>query len=128
MEEARNMAKYVESLFNPWNIDAIVDGFTDDCVVRFGDIPEFVGKEGLRNLLVARCKRQKDYILSKTLRSLMNNVVAISFEGKWRDTVTGQDMSGWGCEIWQLRDGKIAVWEAAFCAGPVGAETKSIFT
>ena len=40
MEEARTFVKYVESLFMPWNIDALVDGFTDDCVVRFGTVPE----------------------------------------------------------------------------------------
>ena len=39
VEEAREFVKYVESLFMPWNIDALVDGFTDDCLVRFGTVP-----------------------------------------------------------------------------------------
>ena len=38
VEEARAFVKHVESLFMPWNIDALVDGFTDDCVVRFGTL------------------------------------------------------------------------------------------
>jgi hypothetical protein len=38
-EEAKALLKHVESLFMPWNIDALVGGFTDDCVVRFGTVP-----------------------------------------------------------------------------------------
>jgi hypothetical protein len=30
-------------------------------------------------------------------------------------------MRGFGCEIWQMRDGKIAVWEAAFNASQAGS-------
>lgn len=44
-EEAKALVKHVESLFMPWNIDALVAGFTDDCVVRFGTVPEFRGRE-----------------------------------------------------------------------------------
>jgi hypothetical protein len=36
--EARTFVEHVESLFMPWNIDALVDGFTDDCIVRFGTV------------------------------------------------------------------------------------------
>src|ERR1700734_3473784 len=56
-EEAKALVKYVESLFMPWNIDALVAGFTDDCLVRFGTVPEF---RGLRNLtrLLRRAQQQ----------------------------------------------------------------------
>ena len=43
LDEARRLVKHVESLFMPWNIDALVDGFTEDCLVRFGTVPEFSG-------------------------------------------------------------------------------------
>ena len=49
VEEARAFVHYVESLFMPWNIDALVDGFTEDCVVRFGTGRSFEG--------VTRCMR-----------------------------------------------------------------------
>jgi nuclear transport factor 2 (NTF2) superfamily protein len=127
MEEARTLVKYVESLFNPWNVDALVDGFTPDCVVRFADIPPFTGQEKLRELFTSRSLRQKDYKLVKHLRSLMNDTLAIMGEGTWLDLSTGEQMSGWGCEIWQMRDGKIAVWEGAFNAGPAGADVASPF-
>jgi hypothetical protein len=36
VDDARKLVAHVESLFMPWNIDALVAGFTEDCVVRFG--------------------------------------------------------------------------------------------
>ena len=51
IEEAREFVKYVESLFMPWNIDALVEGFTDDCIVRFGTVPEFKGRAGAQYVL-----------------------------------------------------------------------------
>ena len=48
IEEGRFLVKQVESLFMPWNIDALVDGFTEDCTVRFGTVPEFHGRTALR--------------------------------------------------------------------------------
>lgn len=128
MEEAQVLVKYVESLFDPWNVDALVDGFTPDCVVRFADVPQFTGQKALRDLFTARSARQKDYKLRKHLRALMNDTVAIMGEGEWFDLVTGQQMAGWGCEIWKLRDGKIAVWEGAFVGGPVSEQKRSLYT
>lgn len=125
MEEARVLVKYVESLFNPWNVDALVDGFTPDCVVRFCDIPEFHGQETLRKFFIARSERQKDYKLVKTLRSLMNDTICGIGEGTWVDVATGEKMWGFGCEIWQLRKGKIAVWEGAFNAAAFGSRSTS---
>ena len=43
IEECRSFVACVESLFMPWNVDALVDGFTEDCIVRFGIVPEFRG-------------------------------------------------------------------------------------
>jgi hypothetical protein len=67
MEEARTFVKYVESLFMPWNIDALVDGFTDDCVVRFGTVPEFRGRDALRSLFIARRAKQKGLSAKETI-------------------------------------------------------------
>jgi nuclear transport factor 2 (NTF2) superfamily protein len=111
---AREFVAQVESLFMPWNIPALVDGFTDDCVVKFGDLPEFRGKAALENLFTTRSERQKDYKLRKEFRALMGDRIANYWEGDWEDRVTGKQMHGRGVEIWVMRDGKIAVWEAAF--------------
>lgn len=119
-EEARVMVKYVESLFNPWNVDALAQGFTEDCVIRFCDIPEYRGRDKVRKMFEARSKRQKDYRLVKTLKSLMNDTICNTWEGQWIDLETGKEMAGYGCEVWKLRDGKIAEWDGAFNAWEKG--------
>jgi nuclear transport factor 2 (NTF2) superfamily protein len=111
---AREFVAQVESLFMPWNIPALLDGFTDDCVVKFGDLPEFRGKAALENLFRSRSERQKGYKLRKEFRALMGDRIANYWEGEWEDRATGKQMHGRGVEIWVMRDGKIAVWEAAF--------------
>jgi nuclear transport factor 2 (NTF2) superfamily protein len=120
VDEARALVKHVESLFMPWNLEALVAGFTEDCVVRFGDLPEFRGKAELEKFFRARRARQKGYRLRKELRALMDDTLANYWEGEWEDSVTGARMSGRGAEIWVMRDGKIARWEAAFNFKEVG--------
>jgi nuclear transport factor 2 (NTF2) superfamily protein len=120
VEEARAFVAHVESLFMPWDIAGLLAGFTDDCVVRFGDMPEFRGKAELERLFRGRRERQKDYRLRKELRALMGDTIANYWEGKWEDRVTGAKMAGRGVEIWIMRDGKIAVWEAAFNPNEAG--------
>src|SRR6266481_5146693 len=76
VEEARLFVKHVEGLFMPWNIDALVDGFTEDCVVRFGTVAQFRGRETLRAFFTTRSRRQKNYRLTKQLRSLSGDALA----------------------------------------------------
>ena len=104
----------------PWNLPALVAGFTEDCIVRFGDLPEFRGRTALETLLRRRSERQKDYRLRKELRALMGDTIANYWEGEWEDSATGAQMAGRGVEIWIMRDGKIAVWEAAFNSNEIG--------
>ena len=120
VEEARALVARVESLFMPWDIPVLLAGFTDDCVVRFGDLPEFRGKAALEKLFRSRSERQKDYRLRKECRALMGDTIANYWEGDWKDPVTGAQMTGRGVEIWVMRDGKIAVWEAAFNTNETG--------
>src|SRR5437867_12856495 len=118
IDEAR--AFVAQSLFMPWNIPGLLAGFTEDCVVRFGDLPEFRGKAALEQLFRSRSERQKDYRLRKELRALSGDTIANYWEGEWEDRSTGRKMSGRGVEVWRMRDGKIAVWEAAFNFNEVG--------
>src|SRR5271166_16608 len=120
IEEARAFVAYVQALFMPWNIPALLAGFTDDCIVRFGDLPEFRGKAALERMFRGRSERQKGYRLRKQFRALMGDTIANYWEGEWEDRVTGAKMAGRGVEIWAMRGGKIAVWEAAFNTNEVG--------
>ena len=114
IDEAKAFVAHVQSLFMPWDIPGLLAGFTDDCVIRFGDLPEFRGKTELEKLFRSRSERQKDYRLRKELRVFGPDMLANYWEGEWEDRATGRKMAGRGVEVWQMRDGKIAVWEAAF--------------
>src|SRR3979411_898125 len=95
VEEARAFVAQVESLFMPWNIPALLAGFTEDCVVRFGDLPEFRGKIELEKLFRSRSERQIGYRLRKELRSLSGDRIANYWEGKGRGAGAGKE-GGWG--------------------------------
>jgi nuclear transport factor 2 (NTF2) superfamily protein len=116
-EEARAFVQHVESLFTPWNIDALVDGFTEDCVVRFGTVPEFRGRDALRAFFAARSASQKGYRLKKQFRTLVNDTLTNVWTGEWEDVDSGVRMRGFGVEVWIMNGGRIAVWEAAFNTG-----------
>ena len=120
LDEARAFVAHVQSLFMPWDIPGLLAGFTEDCVVRFGDLPEFRGKAALEQLFRSRSERQKDYRLRKELRALMGDTIANYWEGEWQDRATGKKMAGRGVEIWLMDEGKIALWEAAFNFNEVG--------
>ena len=120
VDDARAFVRHVESLFMPWNVEGIVAGFTEDCVVRFGDLPEFRGRAELEKFFRGRAARQTNYRLRKQLKALAGDTIANTWEGEWTDAQTGTKMAGYGVEVWTMRGGRIAVWEAAFNVKPVG--------
>ena len=121
MEEASLFVSHIASLFMPWNVDALVDGFTDDCTVRFGTLPAFQGHDALRAFFEARRNTQKDYRLHKQCRAFVGDTMTNVWEGTWQDAENGVAMAGFGVEFWILRNGKVAVWEAAFNAAAADA-------
>jgi hypothetical protein len=47
----------------------------------------------------------------------MDDTITNTWDGSWQDTETGLAMKGFGAEVWVMRDGRIAVWDAAFNVG-----------
>jgi len=123
--QANALLRGVEVMFHRRDIDALVKGFTEDCVFRFAEQPEQRGRDALRKFFTARLSRQKNYRLKKTLLALDRNLIANLWEGTWEDTNTGKQMTGRGLEVWRMRDGMIAVWDAAFNVWEQGGERKS---
>ncbi len=113
-EQADRLLRVVEDMFHRVDVEALVHGFTEDCVFRFAEQPERRGRAALREFFTARLARQKGYRLKKTLLALDRNVLTNLWEGTWQDRDTGKAMAGRGLETWQMRDGMIAVWDAAF--------------
>lgn len=120
-EQAEALVAEAERAFGAGDVEAILAGYTDDVIVRYADFPELKGLEEAERFLRARFARQRDYRLRKVLRALDGDVLGNSWEGTWTDAKTGRQMQGRGAEFWTMRDGKIAVWDAAFNVGEVGA-------
>ena len=76
IDEARAFVAQVQSLFMPWDIPGLLAGFTEDCVIRFGDLPEFRGKAELEKLFRSRSERQSGYRLRKESRALVGDTIA----------------------------------------------------
>jgi hypothetical protein len=47
----------------------------------------------------------------------MDDTMTNVWSGEWEDADSKVRMRGVGVEVWVMRDGKIAIWEAAFNVG-----------
>ena len=112
--EARHLVQAVETAFAAADLRAIEAGFTEDAVARFADFPEMRGRAAIMAFLAARFERTLGYALTKTLQVVMGNRLANTWDATWTDARTGKPMLGRGTEIWTVRDGRIAVWDATF--------------
>lgn len=124
-EQVDALLRIVEDIFHRTDIDALINGFTENCVFRFAEQPEQHGREALRRLFEARMSRQKNYRLKKTNLALQGNRLANMWIGTWQDRVTGKKMEGHGVEVWVMRDGMIAEWDAAFNVWEAEGERRS---
>ncbi len=104
----------VEDAFGHADLARIAQGFTEDAVARFADFPEMHGRDAIMHFLRARFARTRNYRLKKTLHVLMDDMLANTWDASWEDAQTGKLMLGRGTEIWRVRDGRIALWDATF--------------
>ena len=119
-EEAKKLVQEVEDAFGAADLERIAQGFTEDATARFADFPELRGRAAIMNFLAARFARTKGYRLQKTLHVLMGDRLANIWEARWEDAKTGKAMQGRGTEIWIVRGGRIARWDASFNAWEQG--------
>jgi nuclear transport factor 2 (NTF2) superfamily protein len=124
-DQVNALLRAIEDMFHRSDVEALVGGFSEDCVVRFAEQPERHGREALRQLFTARLERQKSYRLKKTCLAPERNMLANVWEGTWEDRDTGKAMAGRGLEVWRMRDGLIAEWDAAFNVWEQGGDRRS---
>jgi nuclear transport factor 2 (NTF2) superfamily protein len=113
-DAALRLVQDVEAAFGAADLVRIAQGFTEDAVARFADFPEMHGRDAIMHFLRARFARTKNYRLKKTLHVMMDDMLANSWVARWEDARTGKPMLGRGTEIWRVRDGRIALWDATF--------------
>jgi uncharacterized protein len=119
-DEAKRLVQAVEDAFGAADLERIAQGFTEDAVARFADFPEMHGRAAIMSFLAARFARTRGYRLKKTLRVLMDDHLANTWDARWEDAQTGKPMVGRGTEIWVVLDGRIALWDATFNAWEKG--------
>jgi nuclear transport factor 2 (NTF2) superfamily protein len=113
-DAAKHLVQGVEDAFGAADLARIEQGFTEDAVARFADFPEIRGRAAIMRFLTARFARTKGYRLKKTLHCLTGDVLANTWDASWEDAQTGRAMLGRGTEIWTVRGGRIALWDATF--------------
>lgn len=113
-DAALRLVQDVEDAFGAADLATIEQGFTEDAIALFADFPEMHGREAIMRFLRARFARTKGYRLKKTLRVLMDDLLSNTWDATWEDAQTGKPMQGRGTEIWRVRDGRIALWDATF--------------
>lgn len=104
-------------MFQGADIQALADLFTEDCTIRYGATPEQQGRVALRRLVTGLLSRRQNFEVQKTCIAIDRNKLAIRSEESWTDRETGRAMTGFGVEVWTMREGKIAMWEAGYSAG-----------
>lgn len=112
--QAEAFIAHVVELFHRVDVEGLANGFAADCVVRFAEQPELRGRAAVRELFARRLGKQRDYRLEKTLVMLEGNRLGNLWTGTWVDRDSGKRIAGRGVEFWIMRDGRIAVWDAAF--------------
>jgi len=121
-DTAKRLVQDVEDAFGAADLARIEQGFTEDAVARFADFPEMRGRDAVMAFLRARFARTKGYRLRKTLHCVMDDTLANTWDASWEDAQTGKQMLGRGTEIWIVRDGRIALWDATFNAWEKGGK------
>jgi nuclear transport factor 2 (NTF2) superfamily protein len=124
-DAAQRLVQDVEEAFGAAELTRIEQGFTEDAVASFADFPAMHGRKAIMRFLQARFARTKGYKLKKTLRVLMGDVLANTWDATWEDTQTGKPMQGRGTEIWRVRNGRIALWDATFNAWERGGPPRT---
>jgi hypothetical protein len=61
VEEAEALIRDVESLCMSWDVDGMAAGFTEDCIARFGLLPEMHVRAAIREFFRKRSERQKNF-------------------------------------------------------------------
>jgi nuclear transport factor 2 (NTF2) superfamily protein len=107
-------------MFNGGDIQGLVDCFTEDCTLRYGVSAGQRGRIALRRLLAELLSRRQNLRVQKTCIAIDQNKLVVRSEESWTDKETGRTMTGFGVEVWTMRAGKIAVWEAGASAGEAG--------
>jgi hypothetical protein len=104
------------------DINAFVQGFTEDCIVSFNEQAEMRGRESLRQLMGPRfdhlAASGSGFIRRKALRSLTSNIFGVIWLNNRVDAKARRPKRSRGVEFWVMKDSRIARWDCSSTAWP----------
>ena len=118
--QASTLLRAMAEMFQRADIPALVELFAEDCAIRYGAGAEQQGRVPLRRILTGLIERRRELRLAKTCIAIDRNKLVIRSEESWKEGDANKPMTGFGIEVWTMRDGKIALWEAGFSVGEEG--------
>jgi nuclear transport factor 2 (NTF2) superfamily protein len=124
--QASTLLRPMAEMFQRADIPALVELFTEDCTIRYGAAAEQQGRVPLRRILTGLIERRRELRLQKACIAIDRNKLVIRSEESWKEGEAGKPMTGFGIEVWTMREGKIAIWEAGFSAGEEGQMRLSV--
>jgi ketosteroid isomerase-like protein len=120
VSEARAIVAEFAKVTTSLDIDAVIQGFTEDCIVSFNEHAGIGGRQGVRDLMGPRFEHLaapgSDFVCRKALRSLSGNVFGVIWLNDWRDANAKKPMRSKGVEFWLMHKGRIARWDCCVCA------------
>lgn len=120
VQQARDLVNLFARVTTAKKVDEFLGGFTEDCVVQYGEFPTMVGKAAFRPFVEQMFSpKLKDFVCQKSLRTLNGNVIGGTWTAQWTDADSGKHKRGRGFEFWIMRGQQIARWDAAFNAWTV---------
>jgi ketosteroid isomerase-like protein len=111
-DEAMNMLQTITAAFDAHDLDAILEHFADDAVFEGPRGPDpwgtrFVGKEAIRDAFAARFSGIPD-VRYRDEGHFMDGDRGASEWTLSGTTTSGESIEVRGCDLWTIRDGKIA--------------------
>jgi ketosteroid isomerase-like protein len=111
-DEAMNMLQTITAAFDAHDLDAILEHFADDAVFEGPRGPDpwgtrFVGKEAIQEAFAARFSGIPD-VRYRDEGHFMDGDRGASEWTLSGTTTAGESIEVRGCDLWTIRDGKIA--------------------
>ncbi|MCX7382253.1 MAG: nuclear transport factor 2 family protein [Alphaproteobacteria bacterium] len=117
VQQAKDIVQLFAEVSTSCDVDAFIQGFTEDSVTSFNDRHDIVGRAALREFMAPRfaafARPGADFLCRKRLRSLSGNIFGVIWVNHWRNPTTGELRQAKGVEFWAMRSGLIARWDAS---------------
>ena len=109
---AEDIVKQAEAAYNTEDLDRIMSLFDQEIVFFWNGQKKAEGHGELRRWHEMWVGKQKDFTMRKTLRAASGDTIAVEWQSRWIDPVSGEINEGYGGEFWTMRNNRLREWRA----------------